>query len=93
MNPELVAQITKMVLERLGGDGTGPSTSLTDAELRRWGEISASMQRSNVGMSDNGMRPLHAQDIERWNAITERFGNPNPQSMEPAGQVRFYSHN
>lgn len=95
MNAELVAQITKMVLERLGGSETASESSLTDTELKRWGEISASMQRTNGGATYRtvqSMQPLNPQEIQRWTAITDRFGNPSRPSAATGGQVRFHSH-
>jgi hypothetical protein len=99
MNPDLVAQITKLVLAKLEESNTTTSTSsLSESEIKRWNEINASLPRSSSESSDDGMyrqlQPLSSVEVKSWNAITERIqGRSFPKKDSDTGQIKFYSHN
>lgn len=95
MNPELIAKITKMVLERIGEEGANHSESLTNAELSRWVKISESILTKDGktnGEMNQGMQSLTTHEIQKWNTITNHFSIVVSQSVEEANQVRFHSH-
>jgi hypothetical protein len=99
MNPDLVAQITKLVLAKLEESNMATSTSsLSVSEIKRWNEFNASMHRNSSESSGNGMyrqlQPLSSEEVKSWNAITERIqGQSIPKKDSGTGQIKFYSHN
>lgn len=95
MNPDLVAQITRLVMEKLIESDNSKLFSLSSAEINRWNEISASMQRT-TNNSSNGtnehMYALSTAEIRSWNEITDRMNKRSHQTSESAAEIKLYSH-
>ncbi len=96
MNPDLVAQITRLVISKLEESNRGQSLSLSSAEINHWNEISTSMQKT-TGNSSNGTntnsQALSTTEIENWNEITNHMKNRNYQTTENTAQVKLYTNN
>lgn len=93
MNSDMIAQITRLVIEKLKESENSPS--LSSAEIKRWNEISASMQRTAGHSGNTTNDPLQAlsdAEIKNWNEITERINNRGHQAAESATQVKLYTN-
>lgn len=91
MNADIVAEITKLVMERLGQEKM-PSSSLTDSEIKRWNEISTSMHRSTGGKMDkqSDLTPLTPEDLRKWNSISEKNSKRQPSGRN-SDNIRFHT--
>lgn len=95
MNADIIAEITKLVMERLGEEEL-PETSLSRSEIKRWNDITTSM-RSSSGQrieTHSEVTPLTSQDLRNWNSISEKFPKRNAGSQpinRNSDNVRFYT--
>jgi len=92
VNADLIAQITKMVLEKLGGNPTS-ETLLTDFEMKRWNEITGSMQQTSSQYAKAGAKsvpkPLSSEELRSWNSISDGMSNEASRTLE---QIKLYSN-
>ncbi|MCG5253361.1 hypothetical protein [Brevibacillus agri] len=88
MDSVLVEKITRLVLAKLEERPT--ALPLTPEELRRWQDISASIQGTKAAnpAADAAPRPLSREELKRWNEITASM-----QGTKAGGQVTFYRYN
>ena len=91
MNADIVEEITKLVMERLGQEKTS-SSSLTDLEIKRWNDISTSMQRSSEDKVEmqSALTPLTPEDLRKWNSISEENSKRQPSDRN-SDNVRFHT--
>ncbi|PIC99913.1 hypothetical protein [Sporosarcina sp. P29] len=91
MNTDIVAEITKLVMERLGKEEM-PSSSLTDSEIKRWNDISTTIQRSSgkKGEIQSVLSPLTPEDLRNWNSISEKNSKRQPLNRN-SDNVRFHT--
>lgn len=92
MNADLITQITKMVLEKLEENPTS-KTLLTDFEIKRWNQITGSMQQSprqNIKANAiNVPKPLSPEELRSWNSISYGMRNKPTGNSE---QIKLYSN-
>lgn len=89
----MIAQITQLVIEKLKESENSPS--LSNAEIRRWNEISASIQRTSGHSENTTNDPLQAlsrEEIKNWNEITDHMNKWNHPTVENATQVKLYTN-
>lgn len=91
MNADIVAEITKLVMERLGKEEMS-SSSLTNSEIKRWNEISRSIKRSSGKKVEiqSAHTPLTSEELRNWNSISEKNSKRQPLDMN-SDNVRFHT--
>ncbi|PIC70838.1 hypothetical protein CSV77_05880 [Sporosarcina sp. P16b] len=91
MNADIIAEITKMVMKRLEQEKT-PSSSLTESEIKRWNNISTSIQRASGDMVDtqSDLSPLTPEDLRKWNSISEKNSKRQPSGRN-SDNIRFHT--
>jgi|GEM_PF-2079465 hypothetical protein len=94
MDPAFVEQITKLVLQKLREQI--PPPSLSEQEINRWNEITASMKKAwgnplpHHVSGDSIPKPLTPEEIARWNEITGSFQGRKAKATGADGMVKIH---
>ena len=95
INQELVEKITRLVLSKLQESNESLPRPLSEAELKRWQEISSLLHgEETVSLAPeeaNQLRPLTAVELQQWEQISASLIEPEQTANNSLANTNNYT--